>query len=102
VFPEAPTSLPAVLSKMALDQTLMAPLMTAAFFGLMKVLEGRPREAGPEVSAKLAPTLRANWAVWPAAHLVNFALVPAQQRILYINLISVSGGTGGLGRAPCM
>lgn len=102
MFPEAPTSLPAVLSKMALDQTLMAPLMTAAFFGLMKVLEGRPREAGPEVSAKLAPTLRANWAVWPAAHLVNFALVPAQQRILYINLISVSGGTGGLGRAPCM
>jgi hypothetical protein len=27
--------------------------------------------------------------VWPFAHLVNFALIPSSQRILYINIIAI-------------
>ncbi|KAJ9522472.1 hypothetical protein QJQ45_008243 [Haematococcus lacustris] len=30
-------------------------------------------------------TLAANYCLWPAAHLVNFGLVPSDQRILYVN-----------------
>ncbi len=49
------------------------------------------------VQAKLLPTLRASYLLWPAAHLVNFSLVPAAQRMLYVNVIGVSGsGCGGL------
>lgn len=41
------------------------------------------------VKSKLKPTLMANWMVWPLAHVINFALVPPSQRILYINVINV-------------
>jgi hypothetical protein len=43
------------------------------------------------VKSKLKPTLLANWTVWPLAHVINFALVPPAQRILYINVLNVSG-----------
>ncbi|KAF5839341.1 hypothetical protein DUNSADRAFT_1025 [Dunaliella salina] len=68
----------------------MAPAGTASFFAGMKVMEGRPREAVPALQAKLWPVLLANWSVWPIANLVNFAFVPPQQRILYINILSVA------------
>lgn len=42
------------------------------------------------VKSKLKPTLLANWTVWPLAHVINFALVPPAQRILYINVVNVS------------
>ena len=45
-----------------------------------------------EVKDKFAPTLIAGYKLWPAAHLINFALVPPNQRILYANVVSVSGG----------
>jgi protein Mpv17 len=84
----------AVLMKMGLDQTLMAPLMTMVFFAAMKALEGKPGEAVSEVQTKLQPTMMANWMVWPLAHVVNFALVPPAQRILYVNVVNVSGAWG--------
>lgn len=34
----------------------------------------------------LVPTCRC---VWPVAHIINFALVPSSQRILYINIVAV-------------
>jgi len=90
VFPEDPTSMAAVLMKMGLDQTLMAPLMTMVFFAAMKALEGKPGEAVTEVQTKLQPTMMANWMVWPLAHVVNFALVPPAQRILYVNVVNIA------------
>lgn len=42
------------------------------------------------MKSKLKPTLLANWTVWPLAHVINFALVPPAQRILYINVVNVS------------
>lgn len=52
------------------------------------------------VQAKLRPTLLANWTVWPLAHVINFALVPPAQRILYINVVNV--GLGRLGALLCV
>ena len=34
--------------------------------------------------------MAASYKLWPAAHLVNFALVPPAYRVLYTNLVSVS------------
>jgi hypothetical protein len=55
------------------------------------------------VESKLKPTLLANWTVWPLAHVINFALVPPAQRILYINVVNVSLAGAGLVRCqlPC-
>ncbi|KAJ9522949.1 hypothetical protein QJQ45_023746 [Haematococcus lacustris] len=82
ILPEDPTSTLAVVAKMGLDQTLMAPLMTSAFFSTITALEGRPEQIMDVLQAKLRPTLAANYCLWPAAHLVNFGLVPSDQRIL--------------------
>lgn len=91
-MPADPTNPLAVFSKVALDQTLMAPCMTSLFFASMALLEGaRGSQVAEGVKAKLKPTLLANWTVWPIAHVINFALVPPAQRILYINVINVSG-----------
>lgn len=90
-MPTDPTSPIAVFSKVALDQVLMAPCMTSLFFAAMAFLEGSSRsEVAELVKGKLKPTLLANWTVWPIAHVINFALVPPAQRILYINVINVS------------
>jgi Mpv17 / PMP22 family len=41
------------------------------------------------VQDKFVPTMAASYKLWPAAHLVNFALVPPAYRVLYTNLVSV-------------
>eukprot|EP00878_Enallax_costatus_P000600 GHUV01000701.1.p1 GENE.GHUV01000701.1~~GHUV01000701.1.p1 ORF type:complete len:392 (+),score=113.31 GHUV01000701.1:221-1396(+) len=91
VMPADPTSPIAVFAKVALDQVLMAPCMTSVFFAAMALLEGSERsEVVDLVKRKLKPTLVANWTVWPIAHVVNFALVPPAQRILYINVVNIA------------
>lgn len=91
VMPTDPTSPLAVFSKVALDQVLMAPCMTSIFFAAMASLEGSKREEVVQlVKSKLKPTLLANWTVWPIAHVINFALVPPAQRILYINVVNIA------------
>jgi hypothetical protein len=59
-----------------------------------QVLEGAPAQALPHVRAKLRPMLAASYAVWPAAHLVNFALVPPEHRLLAVNLVAASTQAG--------
>lgn len=91
ILPADPTSPVAVVAKMMLDQAIMAPVMTSVFFMTMKSLDGQPEEAVDHMRSKLKPTLLANWTVWPLAHVINFGLVPSSQRILYVNVVNVSG-----------
>eukprot|EP00887_Chlorella_sp_A99_P008154 scaffold12.g8154.t1 len=44
-----------------------------------------------ELADKFVPTMVANYKLWPAAHIINFAFVPPSQRILYANCVSVLG-----------
>lgn len=71
----------------AADQAAFAPAMIAVFLSSMAALEGEPAQA--RLQAAYLPALRANWAVWPAAQALNFALVPPQFRVLVVNLVSV-------------
>jgi protein Mpv17 len=45
---------------------------------------------------KFRPTLMANYLLWPAANLINFAFVPPSQRILYCNVVYVRNCCMGL------
>jgi len=90
IMPSAPTSMRAVAAKLILDQGFMAPVGTSLFFMAMKVLEGQPERAIPEVRAKLWPVMLANWTVWPLANAINFALIPPSQRILYVNVLAIA------------
>jgi hypothetical protein len=50
----------------------------------------RALQAVAEMKEKFKPTLMANYVLWPAANLINFAFVPPSQRILYVNVVYVS------------
>jgi protein Mpv17 len=89
LMPDDPTSMVAVASKVLVDQAVAAPPLTVLFFLVMKALEGKPEEAWPTAAAQSWPTLKLHYIVWPLAHVVNFALVPPSQRILYVNAVSV-------------
>lgn len=89
VYPEDPKSTKAVITKTALDQLLWAPAFSCVFFFFIHALDGHPEAALYAIRTKLGPMLLANYALWPAAHLVNFRFVPPSQRILYINAIQV-------------
>ncbi|KAG7668577.1 hypothetical protein Ndes2526B_g03803 [Nannochloris sp. 'desiccata'] len=87
----APKSAGTVISKVAIDQLLFSPMCTLAFYAYKCTAEGKPKEYFSELDKKLWPTLKAGWCLWPAAHVLNFALVPTQHRILYANVVSVAG-----------
>lgn len=89
VVPGAPTSVQAVAAKVCLDQFVQTPFGMAMFFAVMKCLEGKPHLVKEELSSKLVPALLANWKLWPAAQLVNFTVIPTDQRILFGNVVGI-------------
>ena len=91
VMAHAPTTPLGVASKVAIDQLLFSPLCTLVFYAYKCIAEARAHELGQELERKYLPTLQAGWKLWPAAHVINFALVPTQHRILYANVVSVAG-----------
>lgn len=60
---------------------MYASVGTVLFFTVVTLLEGRPAAVPAVVAAKFWPTLVANYAIWPLAHLVNFRFVPPAYRI---------------------
>ncbi|CAL5219254.1 g1050 [Coccomyxa viridis] len=89
VFPNAPTSMPAVFTKMALDQLLMAPLFLVVFFFATKTLEGLPHKLPEVLREQYVKTVLAGYLLWPLAHIINFKFIPADLRILYVNCVQV-------------
>lgn len=76
--------------KVAADQLLAAGPFTFAFFTVNSAAEGMK---WPEIRKKLDdnlwPTLKANWAIWPAALIFNFWLVPLKLRVLVVNVLGL-------------
>jgi protein Mpv17 len=90
IFPNAMGHPVTAIVKTLLDQVLMAPAGIALFFSAMSLLEGHSvEEAWQSTKEKFKPTLMANYVLWPAANLVNFAFVPPAQRILYCNVVYI-------------
>ncbi|KAI9015358.1 hypothetical protein DFJ74DRAFT_679871 [Hyaloraphidium curvatum] len=90
----ASATLRSSLAKMATDQIVAAPAFTAAFFAVNAGLEGKgTREIGERVRRDLWGTLKANWALWPAALTLNFLFVPQPLRVLYVNALGLVWGS---------
>eukprot|EP01024_Parvocaulis_polyphysoides_P020242 TRINITY_DN19381_c0_g3_i2.p2 TRINITY_DN19381_c0_g3~~TRINITY_DN19381_c0_g3_i2.p2 ORF type:complete len:203 (+),score=13.96 TRINITY_DN19381_c0_g3_i2:201-809(+) len=89
VLPNHPQSPFAIVSKMFLDQVVQAPLGLSLFYAYQETMQGRAHMTGEVISEKLLPTLLMTWKFWPLAHLVNFSIIPLEQRILYCNAVSV-------------
>ena len=87
----APRSPSTVVAKVVIDQLIFSPICTLLFYAFKVTSEARPMHLKQELKQKFLPTLYAGWSLWPAAHLINFAFVPTQHRILYANVVSVGG-----------
>eukprot|EP01026_Neomeris_dumetosa_P083802 TRINITY_DN9766_c0_g1_i2.p2 TRINITY_DN9766_c0_g1~~TRINITY_DN9766_c0_g1_i2.p2 ORF type:complete len:259 (+),score=10.27 TRINITY_DN9766_c0_g1_i2:270-1046(+) len=89
VFPGHPTSPVAIVAKAALDQLVQAPFGLCLFYAYQETMQGRASCTVDTISEKLLPTLFMTWKFWPLAHLINFSVIPLEQRILYVNAVSV-------------
>ncbi|CAK0744581.1 hypothetical protein CVIRNUC_001559 [Coccomyxa viridis] len=89
VFPKTPTSMTAVLSKMAADQLIMAPIFLIVFFFAVKTLEGLPHKLPEVLREQYLKTVLVGYLLWPLAHIINFKFIPTDLRILYVNCVQV-------------
>lgn len=79
-----------VASKVVVDQVFWAPIFTAVFFAYLGFAE---RKTMDDIVTKIKNDtwtgVTASWKFWPFAHVINFALIPTSQRLLYINTLQV-------------
>lgn len=89
VLPSRPKSVMAIVLKIVLDQLIFGPVFLIVFWFSLKTFEGRPADAIDMCVNKMFPTLMVSYMLWPAAHIINFKYVPSNQRVLYINLVTI-------------
>lgn len=86
------------LKMVALDQSIGAPLVNSGFmffFTLVTALTSgaaaasAARKAGSMVRDNLWSTMVVCWKLWPVANLINFAFVPPNLRVLFMNFIGL-------------
>jgi len=78
------------LAKMAVDQFLFAPVFVPFFFVCSKSLEGQPpSEYIPWIKNNIGPTMKTNYALWPAAQLFNFYAVPIRHQVLFSSCVAL-------------
>lgn len=85
------TSASIVATKVAIDQLFWSPCFSVLFFGYTGALElqGLPHMI-EKIQAESFAQVTGSWHVWPAAHAINFRMVPTEQRILFINTVQVA------------
>ncbi|CAL8464552.1 g4087 [Coccomyxa elongata] len=90
ILPLRPKSLAAVVSKIGIDQSIMAPLGTVAFFAAMKTMELKPSESLEAIKERTWPTVSAGWQLWIPAHAINFGFIAPSMRVLYVNVVAIA------------
>eukprot|EP00631_Chrysoreinhardia_giraudii_P008094 CAMPEP_0197427248 /NCGR_PEP_ID=MMETSP1170-20131217/37704_1 /TAXON_ID=54406 /ORGANISM="Sarcinochrysis sp, Strain CCMP770" /LENGTH=215 /DNA_ID=CAMNT_0042954931 /DNA_START=53 /DNA_END=700 /DNA_ORIENTATION=+ len=78
-----------VAAKVAIDQTLWAPVFMVMFFSYMMIFEGTPELIVDKIKQDVFTAVKGSWMTWIPAHTINFAFVPPSQRLLYINSIQI-------------
>lgn len=80
----------AVLYKVLADQLVFSTVSNASFMAGVGTLEGHPlKESIENVRSKLWPSMKANWMLWPAAQVINFACIPRSFQVVYVNCIAL-------------
>eukprot|EP00892_Ulva_mutabilis_P011805 jgi/Ulvmu1/8998/UM005_0089.1 len=78
-----------IAGKVGVDQLVYSPICMMVFFAWVNVACLTPGKAPEEISQKLVPSVTMGWLLWTPAMIVNMALVPANLRMLYINVVSL-------------
>lgn len=83
----AGTGLLAAAKRVAIDQSLFAPVIIPVFLAGTLLLEGKAEQIPDKLKADWFKTLTFNYMLWIPAQLVNFSVVPPQFRVLWANFI---------------
>ena len=76
-----------------IDQLTFAPAANVLYLSWSFALRQRTlRGLMEELEGKLLPALKASYAVWPAALLLNFSFVPLRFRVLFTNCVGFGYG----------
>jgi len=82
-----------VLKKVALDELLFDPFCVVFFFTVISLLEGKNlNQIVEKVKKEYWITQKMSWRIWPLVQLINFAVVPGELRLLFINMVSFFWG----------
>lgn len=89
-MPNEPTGAPAILVKVFLDRVVFTPLNMLALFAFTGLLEGLSwQRILYTISRRMLPLWLLSNVLWPAAHVINFRYVPSEQRVLFVNAVSL-------------
>ena len=76
--------------QVTVDQLVWCPLFTVALFTITGITAGfSPREIFAIFKISGPQAILSSWLIWPAAHAINFRVIPGRQRLLYINIIQL-------------
>uniref|UniRef100_A0A1E1W5Z0 Mpv17-like protein n=2 Tax=Pectinophora gossypiella TaxID=13191 RepID=A0A1E1W5Z0_PECGO len=81
------TGLKAVATKVCSDQFLMTPILLAAFYTVLAVLE-RKEDVFEELRSKYWKTFVANQMFWIPGQTINFFFIPPHLRVVYVSVVS--------------
>lgn len=80
-----------IVARVAADQLLFTPTHLTCFLTSMAIMEGTdPLE---KLRTTFLTSYKANLTIWPAVQGFNFAIVPLDYRVLFVNVISLGGCT---------
>ncbi|PYH67783.1 Mpv17/PMP22 family protein [Aspergillus vadensis CBS 113365] len=76
-----------LLARVVADQCVFTPAHLTCFLSSMAIMEGTdPIEKWRN---GFVPSFKANLAIWPLVQGVNFAIVPLEYRVLFVNLVAL-------------
>jgi Mpv17 / PMP22 family len=78
-----------IAGKVGIDQLCYSPLCTMVFFTWCNAATFTPEKIPRDISQKLVSCTTASWSLWGPMMAINMALVPAQLRMLFVNVISL-------------
>ncbi|XP_055913172.1 mpv17-like protein [Eupeodes corollae] len=78
------------VKKVAIDQILWAPFFIGSFTVVLGVVQGlKPNEIKERLQTDYVEVLKSNYKLWPAAQLVNFALIPLNFQVVFAQTVAV-------------
>lgn len=83
------TGFMSIAGKVGIDQLCYSPLCTMVFLTWCNAACMTPEKIPRDISQKLVSCTTASWSLWGPMMAINMAVVPAQLRMLFINVISL-------------
>lgn len=78
-----------VALKVLIDQTLWAPVFMVMFFTYMGLFDMAPATIIPTIKKLIFVAVSSSWKCWIPAHTINFAFIPSNLRLFYINAVQI-------------